>query len=156
MSVCLALYQPDIPQNTGTLIRLAACFGFELHIIHPTGFSFSHRQLKRAGMDYAENARIAEHDSFEAFDHWRTTENKRLILLTTKASNSVYESRYQENDILMTGRESSGVPDAVAQRADIATRIPMVDGVRSINVAVAASLALGEAMRQTNGFQGLT
>lgn len=156
MPVSLALYQPDIPQNTGTLIRLAACLDFDLHIIHPTGFPFSDRQLKRAGMDYAEHARMIEHDSFEAFENWRTTTDKRLVLLSTKASQSAYEAEFHADDILMVGRESAGVPASVAAKADLSIRIPMAPELRSINVAIAASLMLGEAMRQTNGFQTLS
>ena len=156
MPVSLALYQPDIPQNTGTLIRLAACLDFDLHIIHPTGFPFSDRQLKRAGMDYAEHASIIEHDSFEAFENWRAESGKRLVLLSTKASQSAYETEFTANDILMVGRESAGVPQAVAEKADISIRIPMAPALRSINVAIAAALVLGEAKRQTDGFQTLS
>lgn len=156
LSVALALFQPDIPQNTGTLIRLAACLDFDLHIIHPTGFPFSNRRLKRAGMDYAEHAKIIEHDSFDSFEDWRTNAAKRLVLLSTKAHASVYEIEFETHDILMVGRESAGVPDYVAAKADLSIRIPMAPGMRSINVAIAAALVLGEAKRQTNGFEALT
>ena len=156
MSLSLALYQPDIPQNTGTLIRLAACLDFDLHIIHPTGFPFSDRHLKRAGMDYADHARIVEHASFDVFEDWRQKNGRRLILLTTKAKTSAYETTYCAQDILMVGRESAGVPELVADKADLSIRIPMASDLRSINVAIAAALVLGEALRQTNGFKTLT
>lgn len=156
MPISLALYQPDIPQNTGTLIRLAACLDFDLHIIHPTGFVFSNKQLKRAGMDYAEHATIIEHDSFEVFTNWCVDAGKRLVLLTTGATQSGYDAKFESDDILMVGRESAGVPDDVAAKADLAIKIPMADGLRSINVAIAAALMLGEAKRQTDGFRNLT
>jgi len=156
MPVSLALYQPDIPQNTGTLIRLAACLDFDLHIIRPTGFPFSDRHLKRAGLDYAEVAKVTEHNSFEAFEEWRATTGKRLVLLSTKAKNSAYKTAFSENDILMVGRESAGVPETVAAKADLTIRIPMAAGLRSINVAIAAALMLGEAKRQTDGFSTLS
>ncbi len=156
MPVALALYQPDIPQNTGTLMRAAACLDVELHVIHPTGFPFTDRHLKRAGLDYAVLARVTEHDSFAAFDAWRRDAGKRLILLTTKATTSAYAARYGDTDILMAGRESAGVPENVAAAADCAVRIPMATDMRSLNVAIAAALVLGEAKRQTNGFETLT
>ncbi|HEY8593713.1 MAG TPA: tRNA (cytidine(34)-2'-O)-methyltransferase [Devosiaceae bacterium] len=151
MTAQLALYQPDIPQNTGTLIRLAACLDFTLHVIHPTGFNFSDRQLRRAGMDYVSGAEIVEHDSFEAFDAWRRTDGRRLVLLTTKANASVYGTRFTADDVLLVGRESAGVPDDVAVKADLALRIPMAPHRRSLNVAIAAAMAMGEALRQTGG-----
>ena len=156
MPVDLALYQPDIAQNTGTLLRLGACLGVAVHIIHPTGFPFSRRELKRGGLDYLDHALIHEHDSYAHFESWRAGAGRRLVLLTTKSSESAYLARYGDGDILMLGRESAGVPDAVAASADLRVRIPMRPGLRSINVAVAASLILGEALRQTNGFASLT
>ena len=155
MPIELALYQPDIAQNTGTLLRLGACLGVKLHIIHPTGFAFSHRELKRGGLDYLELADFEEHDSYAHFDIWRRAAGRRLVLLTTKTTESAYAASYGTDDVLMVGRESAGVPDAVAAAADLRIRIPMRSGLRSINVAVAASLILGEAMRQTNGFASL-
>ena len=151
----LALYQPDIAQNTGTLLRLGACLGVHLHIIHPTGFTFSRQALKRAGLDYLELAEFTEHASFAAFESWRREVGRRLVLLTTKAKASTYEADYARGDVLMAGRESAGVPEVVAASADLRVRIPMRPGLRSINVAVAASLALGEAMRQTGGWKDL-
>ncbi len=156
MPVDLALYQPDIAQNTGTLLRLGACLGVRLHIIHPTGFPFSRQQLKRGGLDYLDHADFTEHDSYAHFDSWRRAAGKRLVLLTTKASESAYAAAYAPDDILMVGRESAGVPQSVADDADLRIRIPMRKGLRSINVAVAASLIVGEALRQTNGFASLT
>lgn len=156
MPVDLALYQPDIAQNAGTLLRLGACLGVRLHIIHPTGFAFSRKELKRGGLDYLDHADFAEHDSYAHFDSWRRTAGRRLVLLTTKASESAYAAAYDSDDILMVGRESAGVPDAVAAGADLRVRLPMRAGLRSINVAVAAALIVGEAMRQTDGFASLT
>ena len=155
MPVDLALYQPDIANNTGTLIRLGACLDTTIHLIHPTGFPFSPRALARAGLDYVDHAAVQEHASWRAFDAWRRVEGRRLVLLTTKAETSAYAMTYGADDILMVGRESAGVPEAVADACDLRIRIPMRDGMRSINVALAATLVLGEAMRQTGGFAGL-
>ena len=156
MPVELALYQPDIAQNTGTLLRLGACLGVTIHIIHPTGFLFSRRELKRSGMDYLDLAEIVEHDSYAHFDAARRAAGRRLVLLTTKASESAYATAYRETDILLLGRESAGVPSKVAADADLSLRIPMLADRRSLNVAVAASLILGEALRQTGRFEALT
>lgn len=156
MPVELALYQPDIAQNTGTLLRLGACLGVIIHIIHPTGFLFSRRELKRSGMDYLDLAEIVEHDSYAHFDAARRAAGRRLVLLTTKASESAYATAYRETDILLLGRESAGVPSKVAADADLRLRIPMLADRRSLNVAVAASLILGEALRQTGRFEALT
>jgi tRNA (cytidine/uridine-2'-O-)-methyltransferase len=155
MPVDLALYQPDIANNTGTLIRLGACLGTTIHLIHPTGFPFSPKALARAGLDYVDHAAVQEHVSWAAFDAWRREQNRRLVLLTTKAETPAYAVNYGADDILMVGRESAGVPDAVAAACDLLVRIPMRDGMRSINVALAATLVLGEARRQTDGFIGL-
>lgn len=156
MAIELALYQPEIPQNTGTLIRLCACFDTLIHIIHPTAFAFTQKNLRRGGLDYLDEASIVEHASHAAFDAWRNAQQRRLVLLTTKAKMSAFEVAYASNDILMVGRESSGVPESVATNADLAVRIPMRHGLRSINVALAATLVLGEAKRQTDKFIGLT
>lgn len=156
MTVELALYQPDIAQNTGTLLRLGACLGVRLHIIHPTGFAFSERTLKRGGLDYLEHASFVEHDSYPHFDAWRRTAGRRLVLLTTKSASSAYAASYASGDVLMLGRESAGVPDEVAADAELRVRIPMRQNMRSLNVAVAGSLVLGEALRQTNAFAELT
>lgn len=155
MPVALALYQPDIANNTGTLIRLGACLGTTIHIIHPTGFAFSPKTLARAGLDYIDYASVVEHDSWTQFNDWRLGEGRRLVLLTTKAQSSAYQFAYGNNDILMVGRESAGVPDGVAEACDALVRIPMQPNLRSINVALAATLILGEAKRQTDGFTEL-
>jgi tRNA (cytidine/uridine-2'-O-)-methyltransferase len=153
--VSIALYQPEIAQNTGAMLRLCACLGVTLHIIHPTGFSFSRAALRRGGLDYIEHADFVEHDDMAAFDGWRRTERRRLILLTTKGRTSAYAVAYGDSDILLVGKESAGVPEGVAAMADVRARIPIRDGLRSLNVATAASLVLGEALRQTGGFDAL-
>jgi tRNA (cytidine/uridine-2'-O-)-methyltransferase len=150
------LYQPEIAQNTGTLLRLGACLGVRLHIIHPTGFAFSRRALRRGGLDYVEAADFLEHDDFAAFEAWREGAGRRLVLLTTKGAAPLYGCSFAGDDVLMLGRESAGVPEAVAARAGLRLRIPMRPGLRSLNVATAASLALGEALRQTGHFETLT
>lgn len=155
MTIDLALYQPDIPQNTGTLLRLGACWGVRAHIIHPTGFGFSDRNFRRAAMDYADLADYREHASFAQFEDWCRTENRRLILLTTKAETSAYDFTYRTGDMLMVGRESAGVPEQVADRCAAKVRIPMRAELRSINVAVAAAIVLAESLRQTNQFESL-
>lgn len=137
------------------MLRLAACLGVPLHIIHPTGFPFSLRAVRRSAMDYAEHADVTEHDSLAHFAAWRESAGYRLVLLTTRASTSAYAAAYQPADILLVGRESAGVPDSVADAADLRVRIPMRPGLRSLNVAMAASLVLGEALRQTGGLDGL-
>ena len=149
MSIDLALYQPDIAANTGTLLRLGACLGVTVHVIHPAGFALTDRNLARAGMDYLDKAALTEHASFTAFEAWRREQARRLILLTTKAGKSAYALQYRQGDILLLGRESAGVPDMVAEQSDLSVRIPMRDGLRSINVAIAGSMILGEALRQT-------
>lgn len=156
ISVALALYQPDIAQNTGTMLRLGACLGVHVHIIHPTGFPFSARTIRRGALDYLEHAEFTEHLSWAHFDAWRADTGRRLVLLTTRASGSMYEAEYRANDVLLMGRESAGVPDHVAEAADLRIRIPMRQAMRSLNVAVAASLVLGEALRQTAHFEALT
>ena len=148
----LALYQPDIAGNTGTLLRLSTCMETELHIIAPAGFRTDDRNLKRAGMDYLSLAQLTKHDDFAAFEEWRKVEKRRLVLLTTKASNSYVEFKYEHTDILMLGRESSGVPESVAQAADERIIIPMNQEARSINQAITGAMVLGEALRQTNNF----
>ena len=156
MTIALALYQPDIAANTGTLLRLGACLGVTVHVIHPAGFALTDRNLVRAGMDYLDKAALVEHTSFSAFDAWRRSESRRLALLTTKASTSAYDAQYQDSDILLLGRESAGVPDGVAEIADLRLRIPMQPGLRSINVAIAGAMILGEALRQTGTLPGLS
>lgn len=151
----LALYQPDIAQNTGAMLRLGACLGVPVHIIHPAGFPVSRQTLKRGGLDYVEHAEFHIHDSYAHFTAWRESVGRRLVLLTTRASHSAYAAHYLDGDILMVGRESAGVPDSVADAADLRVRIPMRHQMRSLNVAMAASLVLGEALRQTDGLASL-
>lgn len=155
MTVDLVLYQPDIAQNTGTLLRLGACLGVPVHVVHPTGFPFSRRELKRGGLDYLDHAEIVEHDSYDHFDRWRRESSRRLVLLTTKSSQSAYDFAFADGDLVMFGRESAGVPEPVAAAADASVRIPMRPGLRSINVAVAAAMIVGEALRQTHGYDAL-
>jgi tRNA (cytidine/uridine-2'-O-)-methyltransferase len=144
----LALYQPDIPQNVGSLIRLAACFGLPLEIVEPCGFAFDERRIRRVAMDYREQAQMTRHPSWEAFLQAVRQPPARLLLLTTKGERSLYEAAFQPDDILLLGRESGGVPPQVAQACDLRLRIPLAAGVRSLNIAQAASVAAGEAMRQ--------
>jgi tRNA (cytidine/uridine-2'-O-)-methyltransferase len=145
----LALYQPDIPGNTGTILRLAACLGFAVDIIEPAGFDISDRNLKRSGMDYISSAALTRHVNFDRFEEWRATTRRRLILASTKASSPYTSFAFRPDDILLFGRESAGVPDHVHDKADERLLIPMVEGQRSINVAVSAAMITGEAMRQT-------
>lgn len=144
----LALYQPDIPQNAGTLLRTAACLGIEVDVVEPAGFRFDDKALKRAGLDYLPAALWTRHDGFAAFDARRRAEGRRLVLLTTRADFHYADFAYEPRDILMVGRESSGVPDAVHAIADARVGIPMQPGMRSLNVAVAAAMVLGEGLRQ--------
>jgi tRNA (cytidine/uridine-2'-O-)-methyltransferase len=142
----LALYQPDIPQNTGTIMRLAACFGVALDIIEPCGFIYSDTKLRRAGMDYAALATVERHVSWGAFQAERTP--GRLLLVTTKAAAPIQEFDFRLDDTLLLGSESSGVPNLVRDAVDEAIRVPMRAGMRSLNVAVCAGIVLWEAARQ--------
>jgi tRNA (cytidine/uridine-2'-O-)-methyltransferase len=151
----LALYQPDIAQNTGTILRLAACLGVGVDVIAPTGFDMTDRALRRAGLDYLAHVEIARHASFAEFEAVRQRSGSRLILLTTRAEVAYTSFAFQAADTLLLGRESAGVPEAVHQAADARLRIPIRPGLRSLNVAVAAAMALGEALRQTGGFAAL-
>jgi tRNA (cytidine/uridine-2'-O-)-methyltransferase len=148
----IALYQPDIPQNTGTILRLCACLGIEAHIIGPAGFPSTDRAFRRAGMDYLDDATIMRHASWPAFEAWRREGSRRLVLFTTAAGTSFLDYRYAAADVLLFGRESAGVPQQVHDAADARLAIPMRHGLRSLNVALAAAIAAGEALRQTNGF----
>ena len=145
----LALFEPDIAQNTGTLVRLGACLGVPVDIIEPCGFLFSDAGFRRAGLDYVERATIVRHESWAAF--CRGLEG-RLVLLTTKAPLAYADFSFAAGDTLLLGRESAGVPEPVHARADARLRIPLQAHVRSLNVAVAGAMALGEALRQTGGF----
>ena len=150
----LALYQPDIPQNTGTLLRAAACLGVAIDIIEPCGFALSDRKLRRAGMDYLEGVDLSRHASWARFCEQLAP--RRLVLLTTRAEAAYVDFRFAPGDVLLAGGESAGVPDDVHARADARVRVPMVEGMRSLNVAVAAVMVLGEALRQTGGFAPAT
>ena len=147
-SVRIALYQPDIAGNTGTILRLAACLGIAVDIIEPAGFDVSDRNLRRAGMDYLEMAALTRHVDFDRFEQWRLGEGRRLVLLSTKAAMPYTDFVYADGDILLFGRESAGVPDHVHDNADARLLIPMKGGGRSLNVALAAAMAAGEAIRQ--------
>ena len=151
----LALFQPDIPQNTGTILRTAACLNVAVDIIEPCGFVFSDRHLRRAGMDYLEAAHVARHRSWDAFMAERQSAAGRLVLLTTQGDTPYTAYAFDQNDTLLLGRESGGVTADVHAAATARLRVPMADGARSLNVAVAAALVLGEALRQTGGLPGL-
>lgn len=144
----LALYQPDIPQNAGTMLRMCACLGVEAAIIGPAGFPVTDAAFRRAGMDYLGQVALSRHASFEAFQDWRAARGGRLILLSTRATTSYLDCGFTPGDILMVGRESAGVPDEVFAAADLAVRIPMRAQARSLNVAVSAAMVAGEALRQ--------
>ncbi len=145
----IALYQPDIPGNTGTILRLASCLGFGVDIIEPAGFDVSDRNLKRAGMDYLANVSLVRHVNWQHFDDWRRGESRRLVLASTKAALPYTGFEFHKDDILLFGRESAGVPDNVHETADARVLIPMLAGQRSINVAMSAAMIAGEALRQT-------
>lgn len=147
----IALYEPDIPQNAGTILRLAACLGVETHIIEPTGFPTSDRAFRRAGMDYLDQVAIVRHTNWTAFERWRTSAGSRLILFTTRASVSYLNHQFQPGDVLLFGRESSGVPAVVHDAADARLVVPIRENLRSLNVAVTCAMAIGEALRQTGG-----
>jgi tRNA (cytidine/uridine-2'-O-)-methyltransferase len=150
----LALYQPDIPQNAGTLLRLGACLGIGVDIIEPCGFLFSDSGLRRAGMDYLAAAEYRRHESWATFLAVQKASRARLVLLSSKAAQLYTEFAFAADDVILVGRESAGVPDDVREAVDIALRIPLKPGLRSLNVALAASMVLGEALRQTKGFPG--
>lgn len=148
----LALYEPDIPQNTGTILRLAACLDVAVDLIGPTGFDMTDRTLRRAGLDYLAHVEIARHASFAEFEAARLLRASRIVLLTTHSTLPYTSFRFRPDDTLLLGRESAGVPDAVHEMADARLRIPIRAGLRSLNVAVACAMVLGEAQRQTGGF----
>lgn len=150
----IALFQPDIPQNLGGSLRLAACFSVPAHIIEPCGFIFDDKRMKRAGMDYIDQANYHRHTSWEAFCAWKSTKTPkpRLVLLTTKGSATLPDFTFQPNDILLVGRESSGVPEEVVNNVDARVRIPLAADARSLNVTVSLGIALSEALRQTHQY----
>lgn len=146
----IALYQPDIPQNAGTIMRMAACLGLPVDLIEPAGFDASDRNLRRAGLDYLAHLSLTRHESWPAFEDWRgrLVPRSRLVLLTTRAQSSYLDHQFGPDDILLLGRESAGVPEAVHAAADARIKVPMRAGLRSLNVAVAAAFVTGEALRQ--------
>jgi tRNA (cytidine/uridine-2'-O-)-methyltransferase len=148
----IALYEPDIPQNTGTILRLAACLGLAVDIIEPAGFPVTDRAFRRAGMDYLDRVSISRHGSFKDFDDWRRREGLKLVLLTTAGERRHLDHTFAADQVLLFGRESAGVPEAVHKAADARLRIPMREGLRSLNVAMAVALVAGEALRQTGAF----
>jgi tRNA (cytidine/uridine-2'-O-)-methyltransferase len=145
----IALYQPDIAGNTGTILRLAACLGLTVEVIEPAGFDLSDRNLRRAGLDYLSTVALRRHLDWNHFEAWRKDSGRRLVLASTKAASIYTDIAYRENDILLFGRESAGVPDHVHAAADARVLIPMQPGQRSINVAMSAAMITGEALRQT-------
>lgn len=151
-ALTLALYQPDIPQNTGTMLRLCACLGIGAAIIEPAGFPASDRHFRRAGMDYLDHVALRRHASWGAFEAWRGEAGARLVLLTTQARQGYADFAFADGDILLVGRESAGVPEAVHAAADARLRVPMRAPLRSLNVAVAAAMVIGEAGRQIGLF----
>lgn len=145
----IALYQPDIAGNTGTIMRLAACLGLTVEVIEPAGFDLSDRNLKRSGMDYLSTLTLTRHLDWAHFEAWRRDNGRRLILASTKAAEPYVDFSFRADDILLFGRESAGVPDHVHDTADARILIPMQAGQRSINVAMSAAMISGEALRQT-------
>jgi tRNA (cytidine/uridine-2'-O-)-methyltransferase len=150
--VHLALFEPDIPQNAGALIRLGACLGVPVDVIEPCGFLFSEAGFRRAGMDYLGMAQITRHTSWQAYVAAQDGGSGRIVLLTVKGSVPYTEFAFAPDDTILLGRESAGVPDFVHNAADARLRIPLQTGLRSLNVAQAGAMVLGEALRQTNGF----
>jgi tRNA (cytidine/uridine-2'-O-)-methyltransferase len=142
----LAIYQPEIPGNLGAMLRLSACFGVAVDIIEPCGFAFSDKRMKRAGMDYIDHVKMTRHVDWDVF---RAAQTGRVLLLSSKATLRVHDFAFAADDVLLFGQESAGVPEDVRDACDAALRIPLGVHVRSLNVAVAAGIALGEALRQT-------
>jgi tRNA (cytidine/uridine-2'-O-)-methyltransferase len=147
-ALTLALFEPDIPQNTGTMLRMCACLGIDAALIEPAAFSITDPRFRRAAMDYIDHVRLSRHASWRAFLEWQTGVGARLVLLTTRASLAHMDFAYRAGDILLVGRESAGVPDEVHRAADASVRVPMELGLRSLNVAIAAAIVAGEAIRQ--------
>jgi tRNA (cytidine/uridine-2'-O-)-methyltransferase len=154
-ALTLAFFEPDIPQNTGTMLRMCACLGIDAALIEPAAFSISDPRFRRAAMDYLDRVRLMRHASWRAFLAWRAENPARMILLTTRASLAYTDLAYNAGDILLVGRESAGVPDDVHDAADARVRVPMQPDLRSLNVAIAAAMVVGEALRQIRrGNQG--
>jgi tRNA (cytidine/uridine-2'-O-)-methyltransferase len=151
----LALYQPDIPQNTGTILRMAACLGLAVDIIEPAGFPVSDRAFRRAGMDYLDQVAVERHVSWDAFRAWQAGSGRRLVLATVRGAVAHHAFAFRPDDVLLLGRESAGVPEEVHAAADARVAVPLRPGLRSLNIAVAAAMIAGEALRQTGGFAPL-
>lgn len=152
----IGLYQPDIPQNVGAIMRLCAAMALELHIIEPCGFALGDARLRRAGLDYAARTCLQRHDDWAAFCRWRLNSQRRLVLATTKASQTLHQMHFTRHDLLLFGRESAGVPESVHSAADAGVRIPMLSDARSLNLAQSVAMISGEALRQCGGFAPLT
>lgn len=144
----IALYQPDIPQNLGAIMRLCACLGAGLQVIEPCAFPFDEKRIRRAGMDYIEHVALTRHSSFNAFKEQARTEGRRIVLATTKGATLLYDFSFRADDLLLFGRESAGVPEEVHAAADARVVIPMQPEMRSLNLAVSAGIILSEALRQ--------
>lgn len=144
----IALYEPDIPQNTGTILRTCACLGLEAHIIEPAGFPVTDRAFRRAGMDYLDRVTIVRHASFDAFEDWRRQHGFALVLMTTAAERAYLDHAFSGDQVVLFGRESAGVPKSVHDAADVRLRIPVREGLRSLNIAVSVAMVAGEALRQ--------
>jgi tRNA (cytidine/uridine-2'-O-)-methyltransferase len=148
MPILLALYEPDIAQNAGAMMRTCACLGVDAAVIEPAGFRMADSRFRRAGMDYLDAVRIVSHDSWVKFEAWRGVAGRRLVLLTTKGETNLWDFAFAPGDVVLVGRESAGVPPFVVVAADARIRIPMLPALRSLNVGVAAAIALAEALRQ--------
>jgi tRNA (cytidine/uridine-2'-O-)-methyltransferase len=144
----IALYEPDIPQNTGTILRTCACLGLEAHIIEPAGFPVTDRAFRRAGMDYLDSVTIIRHADFAAFQDWRREARLKLVLMTTAGAQNYLDHAFDDDQVVLFGRESAGVPQAVHEAADVRLVIPVAEGLRSLNIAVSVAMVAGEALRQ--------
>jgi tRNA (cytidine/uridine-2'-O-)-methyltransferase len=149
--VSLALFQPDQAGNVGTLLRMSACVHIPIHLIHPCGFSFSEKAFRRSAMDYPDSAILHEYDSYQ--DFITSNNDKRVVLLTTKASICYIDYAFQHNDILLLGQESAGVPESIHASVAGRIKIPMMPTMRSMNIAIAGAMIIGEALRQTGSFE---
>jgi tRNA (cytidine/uridine-2'-O-)-methyltransferase len=150
----LALYEPDIAQNAGAMMRTCACLGVDAALIEPAGFRLADSRFRRAGMDYLGALGIASHNSWAQFEAWRLAAGRRLVLLTTKGDTNLWDFAFAAGDVILVGRESAGVPESVAMAANARLRIPIQPPLRSLNVGVAAALALAEALRQIGRLPG--
>src|SRR3954452_3598002 len=150
-SLRLALHQPDRPHNFGMVLRLAACLGAAVDVVEPAGFPLDDRRIRQGALDYLPHLAWARHADFAAFEVWRRSEGRRLVLLTTRGPEPYHRLTFRPNDVLMLGSEGAGVPETVHVAADRAVRVPLRSGLRSLNIVTAAALVLGEALRQTGG-----